>query len=61
VLQQDELALPGYVVTNNAVSKIWAQPLEGGSPKQLTNFKSERSFNFALSATDHSWPCRVAR
>jgi len=38
-----------YVVTTNGVSNIWAQPIDGGSPKQLTDFKSERIFNFAWS------------
>jgi Tol biopolymer transport system component len=38
-----------YVVTENEVSNIWAQPLDGGSPKQLTNFQSEQIFNFAWS------------
>ena len=38
-----------YVVTDNQVSNIWAQPPDGGPPKQLTDFKSERIFNFAWS------------
>ena len=38
-----------YVVTEEGVSNIWAQPLDGGPPKQLTDFKSENIFNFAWS------------
>jgi len=38
-----------YIVTSNGVSNIWAQPLDGGAPKQLTDFKSEHIFNFAWS------------
>jgi eukaryotic-like serine/threonine-protein kinase len=38
-----------YIVTENEVSNIWAQPLDGGPSKQLTDFKSERIFNFAWS------------
>jgi serine/threonine protein kinase len=28
---------------------VWAQPIEGGKPTQLTNFKSDQTFNFAWS------------
>jgi serine/threonine protein kinase len=38
-----------YIVTENEISNLWAQPLDGGTPKQLTDFKSERIFNFAWS------------
>ena len=38
-----------YIVTEGGVSNIWAQPLDGGPPKQLTDFKSENIFNFAWS------------
>jgi Tol biopolymer transport system component len=38
-----------YILNSNGVSNIWAQPLDGGPPKQLTDFKSERIFNFAWS------------
>lgn len=38
-----------YIVTDKEVSNIWAQPLDGGPSKQLTNFQSERIFNFAWS------------
>ncbi len=38
-----------YILNSNDVSNIWAQPLDGGPPKQLTDFKSERIFNFAWS------------
>jgi serine/threonine protein kinase len=38
-----------YIVTENQVSNIWTQPLDGRPPKQLTDFKSERIFNFVWS------------
>ena len=38
-----------YIVTSNGVSNIWAQPLAGGEPKPLTDFKDQRIFNFAWS------------
>jgi serine/threonine protein kinase len=38
-----------YIQTNRGVSNIWAQPLDGGSAKQLTDFKDQRIFNFSWS------------
>ena len=38
-----------YVDTRNGVSNIWSQPITGGAPKQLTNFKSDQVFMFDLS------------
>jgi serine/threonine protein kinase/Tol biopolymer transport system component len=38
-----------YIATQNGVSNLWAQPVDGGPLKQLTNFKSEQIFNFAWS------------
>ncbi|HKQ80034.1 MAG TPA: protein kinase [Blastocatellia bacterium] len=38
-----------FVVTRGGVSNIWSQPVSGGTPTQLTNFKSDRIFNFAWS------------
>jgi eukaryotic-like serine/threonine-protein kinase len=35
-----------YVDTRGGVSNIWSQPVEGGPPKQLTNFKSDLVFAF---------------
>jgi eukaryotic-like serine/threonine-protein kinase len=39
-----------YVQKRNGVSNIWSQPINGDPPKQLTNFKSDLIFKFALSA-----------
>jgi Tol biopolymer transport system component len=39
-----------YVQNLNGVSNIWSQPINGDPPKQLTNFKSDLIFRFALSA-----------
>ena len=39
-----------YIDTRNGVSNIWAQPITGGPPRQLTNFTSGTIFNYSLSA-----------
>jgi Tol biopolymer transport system component len=38
-----------YVDTQGGVSNIVAQPLDGGKPKRLTDFKQERIFSFDYS------------
>ncbi len=38
-----------FIRTTNGVSNLWAQPLNGGQQKQLTDFKDQRIFNFAWS------------
>lgn len=38
-----------YIDTRNGVSNLWSQPLDGSSPKQLTDFKTDRIFNFDWS------------
>ena len=38
-----------YTDTRSGVSNIFAQPLDGGAPKQLTDFKADRIFSFAYS------------
>ena len=38
-----------YVDSREGVNNIWSQPLDGGSPKQLTNFKSEFIIKYAWS------------
>jgi Tol biopolymer transport system component len=38
-----------YVKTRNGVSNLWNQPLDGGAPKQLTNFTSDLIYRFAYS------------
>ena len=39
-----------YVDTRNGVSNLWAEPVSGGSPHPLTNFKSGQIFRFAWSS-----------
>lgn len=39
-----------YIDTVGTVGNIWQQPVDGGAPKQLTNFKTDRIFRFAWSA-----------
>jgi TolB protein len=43
-----------YVVNNNGISNIWTIPIAGGQEKQLTDFKSDRIFDFAWSR-DGKW------
>ncbi len=38
-----------YVDTNAGVSNIWIQRIDGGAPRQLTDFKDQRIFGFAWS------------
>ena len=38
-----------YIGLKDGVSNIFAQPLDGGSPKQLTDFKADRISSFAFS------------
>jgi len=47
----------GYVVTTGGVSNIWSQPLAGGEPKQLTDFKTEKIFWFDWSRDSSQIAC----
>ena len=38
-----------YIDTINGVSNIWSLPLDGGPPKQLTDFKTDQIFSFDWS------------
>lgn len=38
-----------YIVTRGGVSNLWQQPVEGGAPRQLTDFKSGNIFSFDYS------------
>jgi serine/threonine protein kinase/Tol biopolymer transport system component len=38
-----------YINTQNGVSNLWSQPLDGEAPKQITNFKSDLIYRFAYS------------
>ncbi len=38
-----------YLDNSSGILNIWSQPIEGGAPKQLTNFKSEFLTSFAIS------------
>jgi Tol biopolymer transport system component len=46
-----------YINTVNGVSNIWSQPLAGGAPVQLTDFKSEEISNFAWSPDGSQLVC----
>jgi len=45
----DGQALTYSVIDDHGVYNLWAQPLSGGSPKQITDFKSDEIFAFAWS------------
>jgi Tol biopolymer transport system component len=47
-----------YVDVRDGVPNIWAQPLDGGSPRQLTRFKTQQIFSFAWS---HDGQLAIAR
>jgi Tol biopolymer transport system component len=38
-----------YIDTRDGVSNIWSQPLDGGPPKRVTDFKTDRIFSFDWS------------
>jgi Tol biopolymer transport system component/DNA-binding winged helix-turn-helix (wHTH) protein len=38
-----------YIKNDSSISNLWLLPLNGGEPKQITNFDSNQIFNFAIS------------
>jgi len=38
-----------YIVTKKGISNLWAQPLNGDQPGQLTNFTNNRIYSFDFS------------
>jgi len=38
-----------YGITRRGVTNLWMQPLEGGEPKQLTNFTSDLIYSYDLA------------
>lgn len=46
-----------YIVTRQGVSNIWSQPIDGGEPKQLTNFSADQIFRFAWSRDGKRLAC----
>ena len=38
-----------YGITRRGVTNLWMQPVDGGAPKQLTNFTSDRIHTFEVS------------
>jgi len=39
-----------YINNRGGISNIWSQPLAGGPPQKLTDFKADQIFNFAWSS-----------
>ena len=46
-----------YLDTRKGVPNIWAQPLDGSPPKQLTSFTTDRIFDYAWSRDGKRLAC----
>ena len=46
-----------YIVTRDDVSNIWSQSIDGGQPRQLTNFTTDRIFRYAWSRDGKHLAC----
>lgn len=46
-----------YIRTRDGISNIYRQPLDGGPPKPVTDFNSERIFQFAWSPDGKNVVC----
>ena len=46
-----------YVVSRDGVSNIWSQLIDGGPPRQLTNFTTDRIFRYAWSRDGKHLAC----
>jgi serine/threonine protein kinase/Tol biopolymer transport system component len=46
-----------YTVSNNNVTNIWSQPVEGGPPKQVTDFKDSLMTGFSWSGDGKMLAC----
>ena len=46
-----------YIVTRNGISNIWSQPIDGGPPRQLTDFNSDQIFQFEWSRDGKTLLC----
>ena len=38
-----------YIETRAGISNLWSQPIDGSAAKKITDWKSERIFDFAWS------------
>jgi Tol biopolymer transport system component len=46
-----------YLDARNGVYNIWAQPIDGGAPRQLTNFTTDQIFAYAWSGDGKQLAC----
>jgi Tol biopolymer transport system component len=46
-----------YIDTHDGVSNIWSRPVDGGAPRQLTDFKADQIFRFAWSRDGKRLAC----
>lgn len=46
-----------YIDTRAGISNLWRQPLDGGAPRPLTDFKTDRIYNYAWSRDGKQLAC----
>jgi Tol biopolymer transport system component/DNA-binding winged helix-turn-helix (wHTH) protein len=46
-----------YMVTHDGITNLWEQPITGGPPKALTNFKDKLMYNYAWSRDGKRLAC----
>jgi Tol biopolymer transport system component len=46
-----------YIDNRGGISNIWSQPLDGGQPRQLTDFKNDQIFAFEWSRDGRAIVC----
>jgi Tol biopolymer transport system component/DNA-binding winged helix-turn-helix (wHTH) protein len=46
-----------YLDMQGGVTNIWSQPIDGGAPKQVTNFKEDLIFRYAWSQDGNTLAC----
>ena len=46
-----------YVDTSDGIANIWTQPLEGGEPERVSDFKTDRIFGFGWSRDGKRLAC----
>ena len=45
-----------YVDHSGGIDNLWGQPIDGGAPKQLTNFEDSQILSFGWLKDGVSWP-----
>lgn len=50
-----------YVSNENGIGNVWAQPVDGGKPKQITHFQEDEIFYIAVASDGKSVACLRGR